>query len=160
MNLCDGGVSWEGFRPTSVAEEFFSAKPGQIIVCDVGPEPDYYSRLMNSAWRIVCGGRCVPPRGKSPEAENEMLVVSPVVTSVASFDFAAHSDKKWQAIMEGFAATTRALNKAYRLTEEQYAAAKDTSDTFDGFVNALKKAPQGELSEHARALLNHRGVLY
>lgn len=159
MNLCDGGVSWEGFRPTSVVEEFFSAKPGEIIVCDVGPEPDYYSRLVNSAWRIVCGGRCVPPRGKNTEAENEMVLVSPVVTSVTSFDFAAHSDKKWQAIMEGFAATTRALNKAYRLTEEKYAHAKDTVDTFYRFVDVLRNAPQGELSEHTRALLNHRGVL-
>ncbi|MBX3151933.1 patatin-like phospholipase family protein [Candidatus Obscuribacterales bacterium] len=159
MHLCDGGVSWEGFRPTSVAEEFFCAKPGEIIVCDVGPEPGYYSRLLNSAWRILCGGRCVPPRGRSSEAENEMLVVSPVVTSLASFDFSAHSDKKWQAIMEGFAATTRALNTAYRLTEEQYAVARNTMETFAGFVDALRVAPQGELSEHTRALLSHRGIL-
>jgi hypothetical protein len=88
-----------------------------------------------------------------------MLLVSPVVTSVTSFDFAAHSDKKWQAILEGFSATTRALNKAYRLTEEQYAHAKDTIDTFSRFVDVLKNAPSGELSEHTRALLNHRGVL-
>lgn len=156
--LYDGGLSWEGKRPMTVVEEQYQAKPSQIILCDVGPESSAYEVIFGAIWKLVCGGRCISPLGKRSENENKAVLVLPVITSVASFDFDAHPDRKWEAIMEGFAATVFSLNKSYKLTETEFLAAKDIIAEFNGLVGACKKIP-GELTSKTTNLLTDRKVL-
>lgn len=156
--LYDGGLSWEGKRPMTIAEEHFLAQPSDIIMCDVGPDVSAYDRIMGTIWKLVCGGRCISPLGKRSENENKALLVLPVVTSLSSFDFDAHPDRKWEAIMEGFAAAVFSLNKGYRLTEEQFLEAKDVIAAFNSLVTSCKKNP-GDLSAKTSKLLSDRGLL-
>lgn len=159
LKLWDGALSWEAMRPITLVEEFYGATAGDIIVCDVGAELNAYDRLYNSIWKLLCGGRCVPPKGRKNDNEEKMLLVLPAVMAVRTFEFAAHSDKKWAAIMEGFAATVDALNKTYRLTNEQYLQGKSLVTEFNRLLSICKKAKPGTLSERTEALLIDRGVL-
>lgn len=157
--LYDGALSWESTCPISLVEEFFAAPPGEIIALDVGPELNTYDRIYNSFWRVICGGRCVPPMGRKSGHADKILLVEPAVTGVRSFEFGAHKDKKWLAIMEGFAATVDALNKGYRLSEEQYLRGRDIVTAFSTLCVSLRKKPDGELSRQIEALLAESGVL-
>ncbi len=159
LKLWDGALSWEAMRPITLVEEHYGATPGEIIVCDVGAELNTYDRLYNSIWKLLCGGRCVPPMGRKNGNEDKMLLVLPAVTAVRTFEFTAHSDKKWAAIMEGFAATVDALNKAYRLTDEQYLQGKALVAEFNRLLGSCKKAAPGTLSARTQALLIDKGVL-
>jgi predicted acylesterase/phospholipase RssA len=159
LTLHDGAWSWEGMRPITLVEEHYHARPGDIILCDVGPDPSTYEWVLTSIWKLICGSRCVPPLGQKAVAENEVLLIKPVVTSIGTFEFTAHSDKKWQAIMEGFAATAHALNKAYRLTEDQYLKGRDIVVAFNQLVLQSRKAPAGILSTRTAALLKAKGAL-
>lgn len=88
-----------------------------------------------------------------------MLVVQPAVMSVRTFEFAAHSDKKWMAIMEGFAATVDALNKGYRLTDAQYLEGRSLLQEFNRLVHDNKDAQAGKITELTEQLLARYGVL-
>lgn len=157
--LYDGALSWESTCPVGVVEDFFAASPGEIIALDVGPELNTYDRIYNTFWRVICGGRCVPPMGRKSGNADKILLVEPAVTGVRSFEFGAHRDKKWLAIMQGFAATVDALNKGYKLTEEQYLRGRDVVTAFNTLCVSLRKKPEGELSQQIEALLAESGVL-
>ena len=159
LTLYDGALSWESMRPVSLVQDFYSAKPADVILFDVGPEINRCDRMFNAAWGLLCGGRCVPPRGFDSSRHSGVVMVLPVVTRLRSFDFAAHSDKKWTAVMECFAATVFALNNAYRLTEQQFAEAKDLLAAYNGFSSVFQRLDVGELSVRTRNLLIERGVL-
>lgn len=159
LTLYDGALSWEGVRPLSVVEEYYGASPEDIIMFDVGPELNRYDRLFTAAWAYLCGGRCVPPRGKDSSKPRRHVLVLPAVTELRSFDFAAHPDKKWTAIMECFAATVYALNDAYRLTQDQFLEARDLLSAYDGFGRQWHKLSVGELSKRTESLLVEKGVL-
>jgi hypothetical protein len=159
LKVWDGALSWESMRPASLVEEFYSATPGEMILCDVGVELNRLDRYANHVWKLICGGRCVPPRGRRSINEDQMLVVQPAVLSVRTFEFAAHSDKKWMTIMEGFAATVDALNKGYRLTDAQYLEGRALLDEFNHLVHDNKDAPAGKITEQTEQLLARYGVL-
>lgn len=160
----DGAYSWEAFRPITVVEEQYDAQAGEIIIVDVDTDLDLRARLKSKFWAHFCGGRCVPPKGKKSDNENKVLVISPVVTGVRSFELDAHSDYKWVAIMEGLGALALAFNKAGRLKEEEWLEARDTLTEFAGLRRkALRKGllrtyTPGELTEKTVALLSKRGV--
>lgn len=159
LKVWDGALSWESMRPASLVEEFYNATPGEMILCDVGVELNRFDRYANHVWKLICGGRCVPPRGKRSINEDKMLVVQPAVMAVRTFEFSAHSDKKWMAIMEGFAATVDALNKGYRLTDAQYLEGRALLDEFNHLVHDNKDAPTGKITEQTEQLLTRYGVL-
>lgn len=159
LKVWDGALSWESMRPASLVEEFYNASPGEIILCDVGVELNRFDRYANHIWKLICGGRCVPPRGKRSVNEDKMLVIQPAVMSVRTFEFAAHSDKKWLAIMEGFAATVDALNKGYRLTDAQYLEGRALLDEFNQLVRDYKDAAPGTVSKKTEYLLTAYGVI-
>jgi hypothetical protein len=158
LTLYDGALSWESMRPVSLVQDFYSAKPEDVIMFDVGPEINRRDRMFNAAWELLCGGRCVPPRGYDSTRHSAVIMVLPVVTQLRSFDFAAHSDKKWTAVMDCFAATVFALNAAYRLNEEQFTAAKDLLAAYNGFGSIFQRLSPGVLSSKTAALLEERGV--
>ena len=159
LTLYDGGLSWEGRTPLSIPQDHFQAIPKDIIMCDVGIEPGAREFLFSAIWKFVCGGRCITPMGKRPDQSDELLVVRPVVTSVSSFDFNAHADQKWQAVMEGFAATVLDLNKACRLEVETFLKAKQIIEEYYSCVCSLKKPKPGVISEKTVKLLTEHGVL-
>ncbi len=159
LKVWDGALSWESMRPVSLVEEFYNATPGEMILCDVGVELNRFDRYANHVWRLICGGRCVPPRRKRSINEDKMLVIEPAVMAVRSFEFAAHSDKKWLAIMEGFAATVDALNRGHRLTDVQYLEGRALLDEFKRLVHDNKDARTGKITEQTEQLLSLYGVL-
>lgn len=157
--LYDGGLSWEGRRPMTVVEEHFKAKSSDIVLCDVGPDTGRNTRMFSKVWRLVCGARCVTARGRKAPNEDRAVVIEPSVTSVTSFDFDAHTDRKWQALMEGFAATVYALNRSCRLTPCRFWAAKDVIAQFNELSQGLAKAPPLALTKRTEKLLVDAGVL-
>ncbi len=161
VTLYDGAYSFESFRPISVLTEHYGAQPGDIIIGDVGPDLDLRDRLKGHLWSRFCGGRCVPPKGKKSEHENKVLLVNARIWGVRSFDFDAHTDQKWLAIMEGFLSMTLALNDGHRITEEQFLNAKDLIAGFNAFakLDYRKGMPAGWLTEQTMVLLRERGVL-
>ena len=159
LKVWDGALSWESMRPASLVEEFYGASPGEMILCDVGVELNRLDRYANHVWKLICGGRCVPPRGKRSVNEDKMLVIEPAILAVRTFEFAAHPDKKWLAIMEGFAATVDALNKGYRLTDVQYLQGRALLDEFNHLLREHKDDPPGTISQKTEALLTKHGVL-
>lgn len=159
VKLWDGALSWESMRPATLVEEFYQATPGEIILCDVGVELNRLDRYANHIWKLICGGQCVPPRGKRSVNENKMLVIEPAILSIRTFEFAAHPDKKWMAIMEGFAATVDALNKGYRLTDVQYLQGRALIDEFNHLVKEQKDKPPGTITQMTEALLVKHGVM-
>jgi predicted acylesterase/phospholipase RssA len=159
LTLYDGALSWESMRPVTMVQDFYSAKPADIIMFDVGPELNRCDRAFNAVWGVLCGGRCVPPRGFDSSKHDGVVMILPAVTKLRSFDFAAHPDKKWAAVMECFASAVLALNSAYRLTEEQFAEAKDLLADYNSFGNVFHRMDPGELSARTQALLILRGVL-
>lgn len=159
LTLYDGGLSWEGRTPMSIVKDHFGAESRDIIMCDVGNDPGAKEFIISAIWHLVCGGRCITPLGKSAEEIDQEVLVTPVVTSLRSFDFDAHPDRKWEAIMEGFAATVLDLNKSYRLEEEQFLRAKKIIEEFYSLASSLKKAPAGAISERTVKLLTDHAVL-
>lgn len=159
LTLYDGGLSWEGRTPLSIPHDHFQARPKDIIMCDVGVEPGAREFIFSAIWNFVCGGRCITPLGKRPDDGDELLVVAPVVTTVSSFDFNAHPDQKWQAVMEGFAATVLDLNKAGRLEVETFLKAKQIIEEYYSSVCSLMKPKPGVVSEKTVKLLGEHGVL-
>jgi len=157
--LYDGGLSWEGRTPLSIPEDHFKAHPKNVIMCDVGIEPGAKEFIFSAIWKLVCGGKCITPLGERPAKDDQNLVIRPVVTSVSSFDFDAHPDRKWEAIMEGFAATVLDLNKAYRLDAEKFLQAREIIEEYYSSVFSLKKEPSGALSDKTVKLLTKYGVL-
>lgn len=157
--LYDGGLSWEGRTPLSVPEDHYQADPKTVIMCDVGVEPGAREFIFSAIWKFVCGGKCITPLGERPGKDDQALVVRPVITSVSSFDFDAHPDRKWEAIMEGFAATVLALNKAYRLDERRFLLAREVIEEYYSSVFSLKKEKPGALSDKTVELLKEHGVL-
>ena len=159
LMLYDGGLSWEGRTPVSIARDHFHADSKDIIMCDVGIEPGAREFIFSAIWKFVCGGRCITPLGERPDENDRELVVTPVVTSLRSFDFDSHPDRKWEAIMEGFAATVLDLNKSYRLEKEKFLRAKQVIEDYYSSVSILKKAKPGAVSEMTVKLLTEHGVL-
>lgn len=157
--LYDGGLSWEGRTPLSIPEDHFQADPKSVIMCDVGVEPGAREFIFSAIWKLVCGGKCITPLGERPCKDDQALVVKPVITSVSSFDFDAHPDRKWEAIMEGFAATVLALNKAYRLDAQTFLQAREIIEEYYSSVFSLKKEKPGTLSARTVELLNKHRVL-
>lgn len=159
LTLHDGALSWEGWQPVSVVVDHFAAAPRDIIVCDVGPDTTLYDRISSSIWKVVCGGRCIPTSKVVAESERKFLLIKPVVTSVCTFEFTASRDNKFEAIMEGFAATLRALGQDNRLTEEEYLAGRDIVVAFNSAVRESRRLEPGTLSQRAMSLLIDKGVL-
>ncbi len=159
LTLHDGALSWEGWQPVSVVVDHLAAEPRDIIVCDVGPDTTLYDRISSSIWKVVCGGRCIPTSKVVAESERKFLLIKPVVTSVCTFEFTASKDNKIEAIMEGFAATLRALAQDNRLTEAEYLAGRDIVVSFNGMVRAARRQEPGTLSQQAMSLLVSKGVL-
>ncbi|MBS2009419.1 MAG: patatin-like phospholipase family protein [Cyanobacteria bacterium SZAS TMP-1] len=159
LTLHDGALSWEGWRPVTIVEDHYGVEPESMIVCDVGPETTLYDRASSSLWKVFCGGRCVATPHAASNSERNYLLIRPVVTSVGTFEFTAPADRKWEGIMEGFAATFRALSRNSRLTHEEYLAGRDILNAFDDLRKQGKQRPPSSFTRRALALLAEKGVL-
>ena len=159
--LFDGALGPEGRAPVTVPSRLYSAKPKDIIVCDVGDDTGNTSQRVTKLWKFICGPECVPEIEEPDFSKDNtgLIVVTPKITGFRSLQFTLTRDQKWQAVMAGFVDAVPELTAAGILTGEKLIEAEEIVRQYSEILAGAEGSADGELSRLNEELLLKNDLL-
>jgi hypothetical protein len=155
--LFDGALGLDGRCPVRVPKRHYSARPESIVAVDVGEDNNRQSRAIRLAWKVLCGGNCVPQSDKDSAVGAEgVVLIRPAPVEFRSLQFSLNADQKWQAVMSGFLGAISTLETAGLLTGPALEKALSIARGYHEIE--LTAHDDGELAARTETLLASNGL--
>jgi hypothetical protein len=117
-HLFDGALAGDGDTPIGVIPRHFGGSRADVIAIDVGDDSAKQNWFVRALFHLGCGGYCGEIAGRHARQGDAGILIDVPVEHFHALQFSIPRGAKWRAIISGFCATAKALERTDLVDDE------------------------------------------